>query len=187
MRKEYYEMLVDVIKTASDSNPTHKTVAVLENYVMATDAKRALRITTETPVKPDGLYQIAKVDKEYQLVASTETGRYPDVERVMKMEAKETLDIPCTVIDTKTGKTGRLDADYFPGRLLTIFGKLQTMTDAADVSTLNYAYLSVVVKKMFALADDSIRIEYIGSTYPVKLTCRNGLDTIEYIIMPLSF
>ena len=187
MRKEYYEMLVDVIKTASDSDPILKTAAVLENYVMATDAKRALRITTESPVKPDGLYQIAKVGKVYQLVASSEPGRYPDIERIMKMESKEVLDIACTATDTKTGKTGRLDPDYFPGRLLTILGRLQTMTDAADVSTLNYAYLSVVAKKMFALADGSIRVEYIGPTYPVKLSCRNGRDTIEYIIMPMSF
>ena len=184
MRKEYYEMLVDVIKTASDSDPIHKTAAVLENYVMATDAKRALRITTESPVKPDGLYQIAKVGKVYQLVASSEPGRYPDIERVMKIEARATLDIPCWATDTKTV---RLDPDYFPGRLLTIFGKLQTMAEVIGVSTLNYAYLSVVAKKMFALANDSIRVEYVGPTYPLKLSCRNGRDTIEYIIMPMSF
>jgi len=187
MRKEYYEMLMDITKTASKDAPTHKTVAVLENYVMATDAKRALRITTETPVRPDGLYQIAKVGKEYQLVASSETGRYPDVERIMTVKSKETVTIPCTAVDTKTGKTVRLHPDYFPGRLLTIFGKLQTMSSAKDVSSLNYQYLAVVAKKMFLLADDEIQIEYTGSNSPLKLTCRNGLETIEYVIMPLSY
>lgn len=176
MRKEYYEMLLDVIKTASDSDPIHKTVAVLEHYVMVTDAKRALRITTESLVKPDGLYQIAKVGKVYQLVASSEPGRYPNVERLMQMEAREVVDIPC-----------KADASFFPSLLLTIFGKLQTTTDVKDVSTLNYQYLSVVAKKMFALANDSIKIEYISPDYPVKLSCQTGRDTVEYIIMPMSF
>lgn len=105
MRKDYYEMLINITKTASDDNPMHKTVAVLDRCIMATDAKRALRITTETPAKPDGLYQIAKIGKEYQLIASSETGRYPDVDRIMDIDTKETLTIPCTVTDEKTGKT----------------------------------------------------------------------------------
>jgi len=186
MRKEYYEMLLDVIKTATKENPIHKTVAALDCCIMATDAKRALRITTETPVAPDGLYQIAKVGKEYQLIASPESGRYPDIDRIMRLNSTTAVDIPCTVT-TRGITAARHDPDYFPARLLTLFGSLQTNIAAEELTTINYVFLSVVAKKMFALANNSIRVEYVGPNKPLKISCTCGHDNIEYIVMPLSF
>jgi len=185
MRKEYFEMLLDVIKTATKENPIHKAVAALDCHLMVTDAKRALRITTEEPTVPDGLYQIAKVGKSYQLVTSQESGRYPDVDRIMRLNSTTAVDMPCTV--TTRGITARLDPGYFPARLLTIFGRLQTNIAAEELTTINYVFLSVVAKKMFALANDSIRVEYIGPRQPLKISCMCMRDNIEYVIMPLSF
>lgn len=186
MRKDYAEMLLDITKTATDDYPMHKTVAALDCCVMATDAKRALRITAETPFAPDGLYQIAKVGKDYQMIASSESGRYPDIDGIMRFAPKTVVDIPCMVIDAKN-KLARISPDYFPARLLTVFGSLQADTASAELTSLNYVFLSVVTKKMAALANSTIQVGYYGPTYPLKLSCNCGVDKIDYVIMPISF
>lgn len=188
MRKQYYQMLSDVIKsTETSNNPVQKLVHVSGYIMEVTDSKRALRITFhDYPGRDEGLYQIAKAGKDWFLNRTDEAGKFPDITRILSNNKPEReIVIPCTYIDKKL-KVVRADPEYTAGRVLVIFGNLQTRLEPLDVRGLNYAFLSEICKRMAEVCD-TITLQYTGSSYPLFLSGFCGLDKIEYVIMPMEY
>lgn len=188
MKKQYYQMLLDVVKgVETGSNPVQKLVHISDNIAEVTDSKRALRITFyDCPSRDEGLYQIAKAGKDWFLNRTSEDGKFPDIGRILSSSNPEReIIIPCTYTDKKL-KVIRVDPEYTAGRVLVIFGNLQTKLEPLDVRGLNYAFLFEICKRMSEVCD-SITLQYIGSSYPLFLSGFCGLDKIEYVIMPLEY
>jgi hypothetical protein len=186
MRKQYYQMLLDVIKSVeTGTNPVQKLVHVSGHIMEVTDSKRVLRITFyDYPGHDEGLYQIAKAGKDWFLSKTNEMGKFPDISRILSNSPEREIIIPCTYTDKKL-ETVRVEPEYTAGRVLAIFGNLQTRLEPLDVRGLNYTFLSEVCKRMTEICD-SITLQYIGSSYPVFLSGFCGLDKIEYAIMRLE-
>jgi len=152
-----------------------------------TDSKRALRITFHYyPGRDEGLYQIAKAGKDWFLNKTNEDGKFPDITRILSNNNPEReIIIPCTYTDKKL-KVVRADPEYTAGRVLVLFGNLQTGCKPLDVRGLNYAFLSEICKRMTEVCD-TITLQYIGSSYPLFLSGFCGLDKIEYVVMPTEY
>ena len=188
MRKQYYQMLLDVIKSGGTSdNPVQKLVHISGHIMEATDSKRALRITLhEYPGRDEGLYQIAKAGKDWFLSKTNETGKFPDITRILSNNNPEReIVIPCTYTGSKL-KIVRVDPEYTAGRVLVIFGNLQTGLEPLDLRSLNYAFLSEICKRMTEICD-TITLQYTCSSYPLFLSGFCGLAKIEYVIMPMEY
>ena len=185
MRKEYFEMLLDVIKTADD--PTKQLIHVNGNTIDATDSKRVLRIILENKPCEPGDYKIAKIGKDYQVMPADNPGRFPDITRVMGYGSRPTtITIELSGIDKK-GKPFRHDPQHMPANFLAIYGYLQRDhdRDPGALSWINYTFLSKILVMMAKLGD-KLTVEYRSPTHPVYITTTVGDDKIEYLIMPMS-
>ena len=183
MRKEYFEMFLDVIKTATE--PPHQLIHIDGNTIDATDSKRALRIILEDKPCEPGDYKIAKIGKDYQVMPADNPGRFPDITRVMSYGSRPTtVTIELSGIDKK-GKPFRHDPQHIPANFLAIYGHLQRDRDVNALSWINYTFLSKILVTMAKLGD-KITIEYGSPTHPVYITTTVGDDKIEYLIMPVA-
>ena len=183
MRKEYFEMFLDVIKTADD--PTKQLIHADGNTIDATDSKRALRIIFEDKPCEPGDYKIAKVGKDYQVMPADNPGRFPDITRVMAYGSRPTtVTIELSGI-AKKGKPFCYDPQHVPANFLTIYGHLQRDRDPGALSWINYTFLSKILVMMAKLGD-KLTVEYRSPTYSVYITTMAGVDKIEYLIMPIG-
>ena len=173
MKKEYYEMFLDVIKTAAE--PPHQLIHIEGNTIDATDSTRALRIILEDKPGEPGDYKIAKIGKDYQVIPVDNPGRFPDITRVMGYGSRPT---------TVTIELSGLDPQHIPANFLAIYGHLQRDRDPGALFWINYTFLSKILVTMAKLGD-KITFEYLSHKYPVYITTMAGADKIEYLIMPM--
>jgi len=94
MRKELYQMLEMIVKTATEnrmkiinvrSNPACTSETILE----AIDSKRALQIILKTETIAEGHYKLAKTEQNYTLIPTSEEFRdkFPEVDRIIYADA----------------------------------------------------------------------------------------------------
>ena len=183
MRKEYFEMFLDVVKTAD--KPSLQLIHVEGNTIDATDEKRALRIILEDKPCEPGDYKIAKIGKDYQVMPADNPGKFPDVTRAMGYGSRPTtVTIELSGID-RWRKPFRQDPQHAPANFLAIYGHLQRDRDPGALSWINYTFLSKILVMMAKLGD-KLTVEYLSHKYPVYITTMAGVDKIEYLLMPIS-
>lgn len=188
MRKELLAMFNDIIKTAPTDNPIQWCIHVRNEgkTVEATDSRRALRVQfAEFTGYTDGLYHIAKVGKDLQLMPAVTEGRYPDIDRVMS--GQQVRDFPFKFKYENYKKQMVVgEPKYLSSYVIAVFGAWQGMAeDPAGVSFFNIDYLSGILTQWIKIAE-SAELRFISKSYPVTIHGDIGEDIIDYILMPCS-
>lgn len=178
MRKDYYEILNAIIKTA----PPHQQIVNVRgngSIVEATDSKRLVKITLEQPLVADGIYQIAKLGKDFGLIGRGDQPLFPDSDRIIPKDVKRDF----TVYTDN-------DVSVVTAKILRawIVAQMQErqMADHNEPTILNPDFLAPIVKQLSKVAE-SVVIGYTQARYPVLITTECGYDKIEYVLMPMGW
>lgn len=187
MRKEFYQMLEIVTKTASNDmqivnvrkNPNDPEELILE----ATDTKRAIQIFTKEAIS-EGQYKIAKTGKEYALMPmpADHQRRFPDTDRVMYKDEAATFKREITVAAY----------DIVVGQILAFFGVLQqflmpeSQTVREGVNIIRPIFLDVLKPWTAISSINTIDMKATTPTYPVQLESTTNDTTIKFIVMPFD-
>ena len=193
IRKELANMLTDVIKTAGDSNPTHKKVHVRDNgrIIEVTDSKRLLQIIDQGPDSSlaDGYYDIVKIGKDYLLMPSADSqylGKFPDTERVIPRESKVSLDLGL-LTQVRLHKTVPTSGAHSAAEIIALFASYQnTWRPLEKPSYIDIDFLYDMMRNL-AKVCDGYRLHLTAHNYPVMITANNSDYKFIYVVSPMAY
>lgn len=188
MKKELYQMLEMIVKTANSTaefvNVRKNPSATEETIIEATDSKRALQIILKSESIAEGQYKIAKTGKEYALIPipADHQRRFPDTDRVMYKDEAATFKREITVAAY----------DIVVGQILAFFGVLQqflmpeSQTVREGVNIIRPIFLDVLKPWTAISSINTIDMKATTPTYPVQLESTTNDTTIKFIVMPFD-
>jgi len=187
MRKEIYQMLEMIIKSAGDHQAFVNIRSTPENpeqkIIEATDSKRAIQIHLTDFNQADGQFRIGKIGKDYALLPMSdgEKTKFPEVDRVIiKDKAVEftrnvVTHTPNVVPSYITGWIG-----YYEAR------NIATGESLDDIHTIDLEALDVI--KPWCKLSEHISIGIKSMKMPVRFTGESRFFAdkfkITYVVMP---
>ena len=185
MKKEIYQMLEMIVKTANSTaefvNVRKNPTAPEETIIEATDSKRALQIILKSESMAEGQYKIAKAGKEYTLIPIPEEKRerLPDTDRVFYKEEAVTFR---RSISAHTH-------DVTMAEILAYFGVMQEIltpgNQESGTNIIRPIFLDIL-KPWVSIIVDKIQMKATTPDYPVQLESETESVKIRFVVMPFS-